>query len=71
MRFRFLEHGAFYSILMLSIIMFIQSIVHVPETITGLIGAAIIGTSLVSSIRFNRRQVGTMSEFRFAEGKDD
>lgn len=43
----------------------------VPETVTGLAGAAIIGTSLVSSIRSNRRQVGTTSELRFAEGKDD
>ena len=54
-QFRFLEHGAFYSILALSLIMFAQSIVHVPEVITGLIGAAIIGLSLFSSIRFNRR----------------
>ena len=54
-QFRFLEHGAFYSILALSLIMFLQSLWHVPEVITGLIGAAIIGLSLFSSIRFNRR----------------
>ncbi|SEK18299.1 hypothetical protein SAMN04488032_101144 [Pacificibacter marinus] len=53
--FRYLEHGAFYSILALSLIMFAQSAVHVPEVITGLIGAAIIGTSLLSSLRFNRQ----------------
>jgi uncharacterized protein len=70
-RFRFLEHGAFYSILMLSLIMFVQSLVHVPETVTGLLGAFIIGLSLVSSIRFNRRKVGSVSELRFAEGEDE
>lgn len=54
-QFRYLEHGAFYSILALSLIMFAQSAVHVPEVITGLIGAGIIGLSLFASIRFNRR----------------
>ncbi|WMS40914.1 DUF475 domain-containing protein [Acuticoccus sp. MNP-M23] len=54
-QFRYLEHGAFYSIFVLSVIMYLQSIVHVPEVITGLIGAGMIGLSLVSSVRFNRR----------------
>ncbi|WP_246272960.1 DUF475 domain-containing protein [Oricola thermophila] len=53
-RFRFLEHGAFYSILSLAVVMFGQSLVHIPEVVTGLIGASIIGLSLLSSIRFNR-----------------
>lgn len=53
-RFRFLEHGAFWAILALAVIMFLNVIVHIPETITGLIGAALIGLSLVSSVRFNR-----------------
>ncbi|MER5173054.1 DUF475 domain-containing protein [Thioclava kandeliae] len=46
--------GAFYSILALSVVMFAQSLVHVPEVVTGLIGAGIIALSLVSSLRFNR-----------------
>lgn len=50
--FRYLEHGAFYSILALSLIMFAQSAVHVPEVLTGLIGAGIISLSLFSSLRF-------------------
>jgi len=54
-QFRYLEHGAFYSILALAVIMFAQSLVHVPEVITGLLGAVIIGLSLLSSVRFNRR----------------
>lgn len=51
--FRYLEHGAFYSIFALSIVMFLQSLVHVPETITGLVGVGLIGLALVSSIRHN------------------
>ena len=57
-QYRYLEHGAFYAILVLSVIMFTQSIVHVPEVITGLGGAALIGVSLWSSIRWNRREAG-------------
>ncbi len=56
--YRFLEHGAFYAILVLSLIMFAQSLIHVPEVITGLGGAALIGVSLWSSIRWNRLNVG-------------
>ncbi|MFZ7092653.1 DUF475 domain-containing protein [Primorskyibacter sp. 2E233] len=53
-QFRYLEHGAFYSVLVLSIIMFAQSVVHIPEVITGLIGACLIGLSLMASIRYER-----------------
>ena len=53
-QFRYLEHGAFYSIFALSVIMFLQSLMHVPETLTGLIGVGFIGYALFSSIRDNR-----------------
>jgi len=53
-QYRFLEHGAFYSILTISIIMFAQSLVHVPELVTGLVGAGLIGLALRSSLKFNR-----------------
>ncbi|MDU8945267.1 DUF475 domain-containing protein [Ovoidimarina sediminis] len=56
--FRYLEHGAFYSIFALALIMFLQSLVHVPETLTGLIGVLLIGYALYSSIRHNRKEVG-------------
>ncbi|MGB1109142.1 MAG: DUF475 domain-containing protein [Gammaproteobacteria bacterium] len=52
--FRYLEHGAFYSILALSVFMFTQSIMHVSEMITGLTGVCLIGLALYSSIRHNR-----------------
>ncbi|WP_099866384.1 DUF475 domain-containing protein [Pararhizobium haloflavum] len=54
-QYRYLEHGAFYAILILSVIMYAQSLVHVPEVITGLGGASLIGLALWSSIRYNRR----------------
>ncbi len=54
-QFRFLEHGAFYSIFALALIMFAQSVTHIPELVTGFIGAALIGSALWSSVRWNRR----------------
>ncbi|WP_108851933.1 DUF475 domain-containing protein [Albidovulum aquaemixtae] len=53
--FRYLEHGAFYSILVLSGIMFAQTLWHIPELVTGVLGATFIGLALVSSILHNRR----------------
>ncbi len=54
--YRYLEHGAFYAILILSVIMYCQTLVHIPEVITGLGGAGLIGVSLWSSIRYNRQE---------------
>jgi hypothetical protein len=54
--YRYLEHGAFYAILILSVVMYFQTLVHIPEVITGLGGAALIGISLWSSIRYNKRE---------------
>ena len=53
-QYRFLEHGAFYAILVLAFIMFLQTIIHIPEVVTGLIGMVFILTALYSSIRYNR-----------------
>lgn len=57
-KFRYLEHGAFYSILVLALIMYAQSFVHIPEAITGLIGVVLIVLSVHSSIRHNKRHGG-------------
>jgi hypothetical protein len=54
--FRYLEHGAFYSIFALSMVMFIQSLTHVPEWLTGGLGVAFIGYAFFSSIRHNKRE---------------
>lgn len=57
----FLEHGAFYAILALAGIMFISTFYHVPEVITGLIGAALIGISFIYSVRWNKRNAAAES----------
>jgi len=54
--FRYLEHGAFYSIFALSIVMFLQSLVHVHELITGGIGIALISLAFFASILHNKRE---------------
>ena len=54
--YRYLEHGAFYAILILSVIMYVQTLFHIPEVITGLGGATLIGISLWSSIKYNREE---------------
>lgn len=54
-QYRFLEHGAFYAILALAIIMYFQTLAHIPEVLTGLIGATLIGLSLWSSLVWKRR----------------
>ncbi len=53
--FRFLEHGAFYAIGALAVIMFVNTVAHIPEIVTGLIGAILIALSLWSSIRWNKK----------------
>lgn len=53
--YRFLEHGAFWAIIVLGAIMLLSARWHIPETITGLIGAILIGLSLWWSVRYNRR----------------
>ncbi|PWW03475.1 hypothetical protein DFR52_101156 [Hoeflea marina] len=52
--YRYLEHGAFWAILALAVIMYAQTMVHIPEVITGLFGAGLIGVALWSSIRWKK-----------------
>jgi hypothetical protein len=52
--YRYLAHGAFYAIGSLSIIMFLKTLLHVPEGVTGVIGAAFIGLAFLDSVRHNR-----------------
>ena len=54
-QYRYIEHGAFYAILTLAIIMFLNTIMHIPEVVTGLIGAGLIALALWSSVLYNRR----------------
>lgn len=51
---RYLEHGAFWAIGVLSTIMLISPAYEVPEWFTGLIGAVIIGVAVIHSLRANK-----------------
>ncbi|HZV55437.1 MAG TPA: DUF475 domain-containing protein [Rhodocyclaceae bacterium] len=52
--YRYLEHGAFWAVGTLAAIMLGGVEFHIPEAITGLLGAALIVWALGSSIRANR-----------------
>lgn len=52
--YRYLEHGAFYAIGALALLMLAGTVVAVPDALTGGIGAAFIGLSFWSSVRHNR-----------------
>ncbi|MGH7846876.1 MAG: DUF475 domain-containing protein, partial [Candidatus Binatia bacterium] len=53
--YRYLEHGAFYAIIALAVTMFLNTVTHIPEVVTGMIGAGFIVTAFLDSIRYNRR----------------
>jgi uncharacterized protein len=59
--YRYLEHGAFYAIIALAMMMFLTAVKHIPEVVTGLIGAGFIVTAFVDSIRYNRRTRATQA----------
>ncbi|MDD1626393.1 MAG: DUF475 domain-containing protein [Methylococcaceae bacterium] len=51
----FLEHGAHYAIGSLAAIMLVSMTHHISEVITGLVGAVLIGLSVISSIFYRRK----------------
>jgi hypothetical protein len=51
----FLEHGAHYAIGSLAAIMLISMTNHISEVVTGLVGAVLIGLSVLSSILYRRK----------------
>ncbi len=54
--YRFIEHGAFYTVSILSGVLLLESIVHIPEAVAGVIGICLIGSSIVASTRAVARQ---------------
>lgn len=59
--FRYLEHGAFWAVGALAAIMLAGAKFHIPEAVTGLLGAALIALSLGSSILSNRKKAAKPS----------
>lgn len=56
-QFVFLEHGAYYAIGALALITLYGLRWHVPEVVTGLVGAVFIGAALFSSLRHRRLEL--------------
>lgn len=54
-KYRYLEHGAFRAIFALAAIMFLGTLFHISETLTGLLWAIFIGLALWSSISENKK----------------
>lgn len=55
--YQYLEHGAFYAIIALALIMFLKTFMHIPEVITGLIGAGFICVAMAHSIHIKKRKL--------------
>ena len=53
--YRYLEDGAFYAIIALAVMMFLNAVSHISEIITGLVGASFIACAFLDSVRYNRR----------------
>lgn len=47
--YRYIEHGAYYTIAILAVIMLASIFINVPEAVAGLVGIGIIGSSIVAS----------------------
>ena len=54
--YEYLEHGAFWAIGALAVILLITIGIHVDEVISGLVGVAFIGAAFISSVVRNRRK---------------
>lgn len=52
--YRYLEHGAHYTIGLLAGILLLSVFVHIPEVVAGVTGLTIIGLSIWSSVRASR-----------------
>jgi hypothetical protein len=53
--FQYLENGAFWAIGVLAVIMYMSTLYHIPEVVTGLLGGFFILASLYASILYKRR----------------
>ncbi len=54
-QYLYLEHGAFWAILALGAIMLASVLIEIPDVVTGLVGAVLIGLALWRSISHNRK----------------
>lgn len=60
-QYRFLEHGAFWAILILAGVLFAKAAgIHLPEWFVGLSGATMIGLAVASSIHVTKREAAQL-----------
>lgn len=55
-QYRYLEHGAHYTVFALASVLLLSIFWHVPEVVAGLVGIALIGSAIISSRQANKRQ---------------
>lgn len=60
-KYRYLEHGAFWAIGALAASMFVGVRVDIPDYVTGLMGAVLIGLAFLSSLRSNKLQAANQA----------
>ena len=53
--FRYLEHGAFWAIAILAIILGISPFMHLPEIVSGTIGLVLLALAVITSVMWKRR----------------
>lgn len=63
-RYIYLKHGAMYAIGVLAVIMFVGTQFHVPEVLTGGLGATFIGAAFYSSRRYRQGMANGLPKTR-------
>lgn len=54
--YKYLEHGAFYAIFTLAVIMFVSTLMHIPELVTGVLSVSFIAAAVWHSVIINKRE---------------
>jgi len=52
--YRYLEHGAHYTIFVLAAVLLLGIFWHVPEVVAGVVGIGFIGSAIIASVQANR-----------------
>ena len=53
--YKYLDHGAHYTVLALAFILLASALIHLPEVVTGLLGLIFITASIISSVQSRKR----------------
>lgn len=54
--YRYIEHGAFYTVSILAAVLLLEGFLHIPEVVAGILGVIVISASIFSS-----KRIGTSS----------